>query len=756
MEGSARQPAVHGLSASAILAVAEGLRWADPQLSVALAEHVARSAGDDADARGAAERSAVLALGQSDRAAALILRALPLLRDAEREARGADAAVLRCELALAAVRCEEVDGAEALLEPLAGGQVLSPTVRADALVAWAAARAARGDVPGVDAAARQVEDLVGTPTDDVRRLAVARSRAHARRVGGDATGALAVLRDAVTGEPGVDGGRETAMLVADQVELLAELGRADEARETAAPALAGTPQTTTALAVGRVRCTLAGLVAVPAGDLDTAAHLAREAEADLVARGHEAQAAEAIEVLAEVAARRGESRHALDELRRAHAHATAAREETTRARIALAVALARAEDAPPATGSGEQGPAEPTEAQPAPDADPLAAVRASLAALGTPGGDVGAGPSPADLLSAALAATELGSFEELTTRSAEPSAGTGGPPSEAPAPEEAPDPAPEPAPRRRRARYRDDEDPGAALAAALAAAREGGLEAFTATAAPSANGDSTRDGAVDAGHDDGRGDSAAEARSRRLARARARWETSESLLPRRPEPPDGRGEVPVDAEPQGPDQHLARGHADDGERHRRRRDPLEQPVGGGHGGLADDPAPRRNGHGAVGGGQVMRGAPAPGETVRVDGAPRAGGNGRPGSEGGAREDEPRTVAGRWGEALGTGTSSSAADDEYRRELALTLVDLLAEYEAAPEPAAPTTQVVGRPPATSAEPRPGAAPPAPGTRNGVPSARRADDSGPRLADLLADAMDAYHSVDPGAAVRRARR
>ena len=122
----AGQPGVPGLSASAILAVAEGLRWTDPQLSVALAEHVARVAGADASARTAAERSAVLALGQSDRGAELIVRALPHLRAAEREGRIVDAGTLRCELSLAALRCGDVDAAESLLEPLAAGRVLPP------------------------------------------------------------------------------------------------------------------------------------------------------------------------------------------------------------------------------------------------------------------------------------------------------------------------------------------------------------------------------------------------------------------------------------------------------------------------------------------------------------------------------------------------------------------------------------------------------------------------------------------------------
>ena len=354
----AGQPGVPGLSASAILAVAEGLRWTDPQLSVALAEHVARVAGADASARTAAERSAVLALGQSDRGAELIVRALPHLRAAEREGRIVDAGTLRCELSLAALRCGDVDAAEALLEPLAAGRVLPPAARADALVAWAAARATRGDVAGVDAAGRQVDDVVGETADDARRLAMRRARAEARRHAGDTSGALEVLRVAVSDANVADGGRQAALLLADRVELLAGLGRRDEAREAGTPALADTPRATTSLALGRLRCVLAQHVHLPAGEFETAERLAREAETDLTARGHEAQVAVAIEVLAAVAEGRGDVRQALEELRRARPHLEAAHEEATRARAALAAALSRDEDRIPsaaATGDSPDG-----------------------------------------------------------------------------------------------------------------------------------------------------------------------------------------------------------------------------------------------------------------------------------------------------------------------------------------------------------------------------------------------------------------
>ncbi|MDD7936772.1 hypothetical protein, partial [Actinomycetospora straminea] len=656
MESSARQPGVHGLSASAILEVAEGLRWTDPQLSVALAEHVARSVGTDVGARSAAERSAVLALGQSDRAAALILRAVPQLQAAEREGRTSDAALLRCELARAAVRCDDVDAAEAVLEPLAGGQVLPAAARADALVAWSAARAARGDVPAVDAAARQVEELVGDGAGDVRRLAVQRLRARARRVTGDASGALVVLRGVTTDGAGAGAGRETAMLVADQVELLAELGRGDEARELAAPSLAATPQATTSLAVGRMRCVLASAVWLPAGDVDTAARLAQEAEVDLLDHGHEAQAAEAIEVLAEVAVRRGESRHALDELRQAHAHALAARDETTTARIALAVALATPEGRPARSSDVAESPA--------------------VGAGSTPRVDT---PRRDDPEGAGLDAVEEPPAAEIGV--VEPAASP------------AADPAPATAPRRR-GRYREEVDPSDALAAALAAARGGSLDPFTTPPGGTPVRDEGEAGAPDdpAGGDV---DAAAEARSRRLARARARWEVPASILRRRPDQDgqddalgaslggrDGTESASGRTRAAGPDDdgaaHENGSTADAGSSGRRRSAEAagDEPAPRRHRGHRapdpeDDREVREGRHGSVGAGRVVRaeedgrgvpGAVGPAGDDRsngwaperpVESGPAAGPD--PLRDGGLSWDTARPGAGRFGD-VGNGVA----------------------------------------------------------------------------------------------------
>ncbi|GAA4740264.1 hypothetical protein [Actinomycetospora chibensis] len=840
MEVPAGQPGVPGLSASAILAVAEGLRWTDPQLSVALAEHVARVAGADASARTAAERSAVLALGQADRAPELIVRALPHLRAAEREGRIVDAGTLRCELSLAALRCGDADAAETLLEPLAAGRVLPPAVRVDALVAWAAARASRGDVAGVDAAGRQVDDLVGETADDARRLAIRRARAEARRHAGDISGALEVFRVAASDANVAGGGREAALLLADRVELLAGLGRLDEAREAGTPALTEAPRATTSLALGRLRCALARSVHLPAGEFEIAERLAREAETDLTARGHEAQVAVAVEVLAAVAEGRGDARQALEELRRARPHLDAAHEEVTRARAALAAALSRDEDRIP-SAAGADSPDRAT----GEDAD---GAWATVATSGAGPGEI-ATDTPSPTVAEPVRSSTLDGLP-TSSEPEEPDPVPGGDAPDDP-PEPAPTPTPTPAaeaaaaPRRRRNRYREEGDPGDLLAAALAAAR-GEFVAFStapATAAPAAtdteppdhgpaepltaghltaesltgdapsdqprndgapsdearNGGAPSDGAQD-GDTPGGDDDPAAARRRRLARARARWEAPETILPRRDDvPSSSRSEVRRD-DPLGSwdDEHGAtgrpsgedgtdplgdRGHEDIGRGTTSPgdRDPLglERPSTGARDADRERPGSPRRGALDI---------PDPTPVTARPGADHTGTNGQ-----NARGVDSRSALDQGG-ATGLGAGPGGADDELARELALTLVDLISEYEDAGLPlggglpnGSPTSlngsnghatvtssSAAGvRPAGRAATPRtatgithatPSSATPsrntgAQGSRNGVPSARREDDSGPRLADLLADAMDAYHSAGPGpdaADDRRARR
>ena len=312
---------------------------------------------------------------------------------------------------------------------------------------------------------------------------------------------------------------------------------------------------------------LAQHVHLPAGEFETAERLAREAETDLAARGHEAQVAVAVEVLAAVAEGRGDARQALEELRRARPHLEAAHEEATRARAALAAALSRDEDRIPSVAATGDSP-DPATGE---DADGAWATVATRDA------------DPADIATDTTAPTvaepaqtsQAFALDGLPTSSGPEEPEESAPESDA-VPDDPPEPAPEAAaePRRRRNRYREEGDPGDLLAAALAAAR-GEFVAFStasATAAPTATGtEPPEHGPAETLTDDAPGDDARERRgpgrrrprrrarrasgddpgddapsddarasrprAARLARARARWEAPESILPRRDDVP---------------------------------------------------------------------------------------------------------------------------------------------------------------------------------------------------------------------------
>ncbi len=744
-----------------------------------------------------------------------------------------DAAALRCELASAAVRCEDPELAEALLGPVADGAVLPPAVRIEALTAWAGARALRGDVEGADAAAEQAQELLveSGGLAVLHRIDLDRVRASARRRRGDAAGAVAVLRAAPeAGDPsGEDAGRRAALLVADQVDLLLDMQRPAEARAAAAEVLRWTPEVATALPLGRVRCALAGRAHLPAGELDAAEALARAAERDLVPRGHDAQAAEALQVCAAVAERRGDLARTVDALRRAHALELAARGAVADTRIALSTALAapapgdesptmpsapaaggRADDAPRRTRSSRRAAEErATEAgagtAEAPAGSPFGAPESSPTSVTaeppTPEPPTAEPPTPP--LGARHRGPdvetggdrEAGPTETHSATGAGSGDGAGAPAADGSAPMAG----------RRRGRYREDVEPGPLLAEALSA---GSLDAFsTAPARPT---DTAPDGS--------------------------------------PEPPVATGPDPVEHPAAGMLAELLAGEEDadrfpaypvlDG------LDVSSDPLGLGPGildGLDDR------------GGIAALGAPADDDRGEHDRTPTPDitSNGttpdRPdlGADGdlgeSAEDRRTRRARERWesavsllprrgseaaplhvdpddplsserpgtrGGTLAPGRDDSAArdlavppaapgpdpgdDDEVARELALTLVGLLAEYgdpdQPSPDhrpgsgggtatgmgmgmPAGPSPDRTGLVPARSGGVSPGPTP----TMNGhgpsadaspastshdrgapegfggghphrdsaaVPTARRADDSGAKLADLLAEAMDAF--------------
>lgn len=823
----ARQDAVRGTTASTILEVANGLRWRDPQLSAALAEHAVRLAGGDAEVRGAAERAAVLALGQLDRGVDVVARALPQLREAERVGRVADAASLRCELASAAVRCEDADLAEALLGPLADGAVLPSTVRVEALTAWAGARALRGDVEGADAAAEQAQGLLagdGGP-DVLRGIDLDRTRARARRRRGDPAGALTVLRAAPeAGDPaGDDAGRRAALLVADRVDLLLDLHRMTEARAEADDVLRWVPEVSTALPLGRIRCALARRAHLPAGELDAAEALARAAHQDLAPRGHDAQTAEALQVLAAVAEARGDLPRTADALRRAHTLELAAHDAVADTRVALTAALAApaasresprvpALPAEPEAPAGTAGPAQPP--KPALVTEPAVLAEAAPPAEATPRRTRSSRRAGEQRASETVAGTSGGAPPDGTTGApvrevaVRPAADTTDPDSSTPEATEATEASSAPpaasARHRGEVRGRGDESAGSVEGAAAGSPvgapdnQEAHLDVprrrgrYRENAAPSSV---PAPASADRSFDDF---------STAPSSPAATTEPAPELGVDRQER-DGWPSLPVIEVP----------------------DPSD-PLGLGHGGLDALRAweePRAHDHlssygtsnyGGASNGSSSNGSNGYGRTS--DASARDGASSDPGRaparDAGESSDDWRTrrARERWESAASllprrAGGQAPAAtrgaladalaqdteradDDELARELALTLVGLLAEHGDSPEP--PPSRAGGEPGSTEARtgvvparpPRVAAAngdgrgtassmpPPvsrAPSTTHdrpdegplrstgaavspgpegpAVPPARRADDSGAKLADLLAEAMDEFRRTGP---------
>ena len=320
----ARQDAVRGATASTILEVADG-----PALARPAAQRGARRARRPSRRRrrrGARPRRSVRRSwrwASSTAAADVVARALPQLREAERAGRVADAASLRCELASAAVAVRGPGRSPRR------SSVPSPTARScrrrsgsRPSTAWAGARALRGDVEGADAAARAGRGPLverrrtGRAAPDRPRPGSCQRRGAAVAT---AAGALAVLRAAPAAGDPCRRRRRPARGAARR-----RPGRAPS-RPAAGPprrargradVLARSPRSPTALPLGRLRCALARRAHLPAGELDAAEALARDAEQDLAPRGHDAQTAEALQVLAAVAEARGDLARTADALRR--------------------------------------------------------------------------------------------------------------------------------------------------------------------------------------------------------------------------------------------------------------------------------------------------------------------------------------------------------------------------------------------------------------------------------------------------------
>ncbi|MCD2198284.1 hypothetical protein LQ327_33455 [Actinomycetospora endophytica] len=387
-------------SARTVLEVADGLRWTDPALGVSLAEHALRAAGDDAAARTAAERSVIRSLAELDRFDEVVSRATPLVDDAQVRGDREDLAGLLVELAVAAIGLGDLAVAGRLVEPMpAGGDLSARTVTLAALVR-AQVAAANGDVSGADRAAEDAGTaLLRTPEPEAGlvRRDLARARAAARRRATQAAAALSIVSEAVSARPeaDADGGRRSLLAAADEVDLLLDLDRRDEALERGRAVLPDGPAGPVAVgATARIRLALAERVHLATGAPADAEAMARAAATELEAAGHDGDAARAWEVVAAAAERGGQLGPALTAVRHGHDLDSRARDRRDPALRVLTMIAAAAPDLPVVTPA--PSPSRPPEPGPTPEASAFSEVESLLAdARSSLGGGVnGSEPLP--------------------------------------------------------------------------------------------------------------------------------------------------------------------------------------------------------------------------------------------------------------------------------------------------------------------------------------------------------------------------
>jgi hypothetical protein len=806
-------PAEHGaLSARTVLEVADGLRWTDPRLGAALAEHALRLAGDDDAVRTAAQRSLIRSVAEVDRFDEVVTRAVPLLDAASRRDDRDEVAALLVELAGAATGLADEALAAHLVEPVGSATGLPPRTVAHAALLRAQLAGSTGDVAATDTAAEEAEaallHLVEPETVLVRRD-LARARAAARRRGGDPVSALTTVSGVVSTDPGADadGGRRSLLAAADEVELLLDLGRRDEALARGRAVLP--PDSAAPLVVcpsSRIRVALAERVHLVGGAYAEAQALARTAATQLEAAGHEATAARAWEVVASAAERGGELGEALSAVRHAHELESRSRDRRDPALRILAMVAAAGPELPaavvprPEAGAASDQPGEPA---PGPVSSTLSDVEALLADArsSVASGADGSSDLPrrrnshrydqADAAGARSGAPEPGTMPEALARLLGGGSPAGPAPTRAPAeqrnghgaggsepPEAAgdlPTTTSPPGPGvSRRSRHAVGLDEGADDASPRQRSRDGGPPTFDALPAvsrddrpPTTNGSVGADDQVhepalpypafesptswsvpdpaefphiDPADPLGTGSSWGAT----PARSSGTVEVNGAALP--PPAPGGRDEA-VDGQVTGP----ARGdEAEPG--------PVTTPV-------------RRDG--AERGSGVDRVRPNGTGPGRPDDERRDGSVRGPTAEA-PSPARPSVRDGEAGRPHGTPPAAiplppEVDPDDPDGELALTLAGLLAEYQGPAESrpggddrrqAADVAVPAARPhasgsmavPATEQRftPRPADAPaPAPASTGAGPAGRgRRGENGARLADLLAEAMDAFRHTGPG--------
>ncbi|XVS65745.1 hypothetical protein ACQPYE_06720 [Actinosynnema sp. CA-299493] len=341
---AARGEAQADVEVSTLVVPAWRLRWRAPELALVLGERavaLASTRRDEVD-RLRAEALVVFASNRMGRGVRIADRALDALKAAEAASERETAWRLRVELA---------DSARSVGAPLTGFAAVRPVLEADdvppGLRATALVQAGeclvsvgRGTAltQALDEADRlyQADPMLDHDTTLLHRGLLRASAAGQHRRWGDLQAAVAAARDGLAvldrlKEPESDNGQVRGRLTVELVCALMDLNKPGEASEIGTPLLERPVRAPSASTTGWLRLALATRVHLPAGRVDQARDLLRDAADSAERHQLDILLAESLLALAHVHEVAGDLTEALANLRSAHAA------ERRRARAVYAV-----------------------------------------------------------------------------------------------------------------------------------------------------------------------------------------------------------------------------------------------------------------------------------------------------------------------------------------------------------------------------------------------------------------------------------
>ncbi|TQM80650.1 hypothetical protein FHX81_2991 [Saccharothrix saharensis] len=341
---AARGEAQADVEVSTLVVPAWRLRWRAPELALVLGERavaLASTRRDEVD-RLRAEALVVFASNRMGRGVRIADRALDALKAAEAASERETAWRLRVELA----DCARSVGAPltgfAAVRPVLEADDVPPGLRATALVQAGECLVSVGRgaalAQALDEADHlyQADPLLDHDTTLLHRGLLRASAAGQHRRWGDLPAAVAAARDGLAvldrlKEPSTDNGQVRGRLTVELVCALMDLDKLGEASEIGTPLLERPVRAPSASTAGWLRLALATRVHLPAGRVDQARDLLRDAADSAERHQLDTLLAESLLALAHVHEVAGDLAEALANLRSAHAA------ERRRARAVYAV-----------------------------------------------------------------------------------------------------------------------------------------------------------------------------------------------------------------------------------------------------------------------------------------------------------------------------------------------------------------------------------------------------------------------------------